>query len=141
MISRMSTQSINPSFLQYLNADLWKNMPTIPQPQYFTFNIPVEIKATINMAVEITHISATLQRHDELLQEMYEMIRVIEIETRRLNPNPIDDLADAAESELNDILQMVKNKNLPSVNTAEAAILGKALERKRQTAGPAIRQE
>jgi hypothetical protein len=66
-----------------------------------------------------------------MLQEIRETVRVIEVETRRLNPDPINDLMDAAEAELGDILNTVKERRFsPPTSPEIEAMLSKALERK-----------
>jgi hypothetical protein len=79
-----------------------------------------------------------LDRHENLLQEIYEMVKVIEVETRRLNPDSIYDHIDTAESELGQVFSAVREKRYPPPWSPEMeALLTQAIERKKHLAQPA----
>ncbi len=97
------------------------------------------IRADARESVMILHRhEAMLNRHEQLLEEMREIVKVIEVETRILNPDSIHEITDAAESELNGILHAIKEKRFPQVPSPEMdALLSQAIDRKLANQVPA----
>jgi hypothetical protein len=92
----------------------------------------IHLSATIDaVSADLGHVVARLDRHDDMLQEILETVRVIEFETRRLAPDAINDILDTSESEMNSVLQMVREHRLPTVNPEIDALLEQAIERRR----------
>jgi hypothetical protein len=101
-----------------------------PNIQYF-FNAPISIYASVvaTLSTDVKHLAERFNRHEELLQEIVETVRVIEVETRKLGPDAIHDATDAAESDLNDILHTIRERRFPSSPSEEIdALLSKAIE-------------
>lgn len=76
------------------------------------------------------HVVTRLDRHDDILEEILETVRVIEFETRRLNPDPNYALTDAAEAGLNSIVQTIKDKQFPPIPPELDAMLTRAIQKK-----------
>src|ERR1035438_7647087 len=130
----MSSQIIPMPLGRYVPANVpmepWvvRDSPQIPPVQFF--NIPINIYTAVigPFAADIKDIASRLNRHEDLLQEIFEMVKVIEVETRRLNPDTIDDLTDAAESELGELLNSVREKRFPGSPDQEIqAMLARAI--------------
>jgi hypothetical protein len=106
--------------------------------QPFQFFAPIQI-GSINLTpivpgflMAFQEVKLAVARHGELLEEIYEMVKVIEVETRRLNPDAIHDMTDAAESGLNDILRTIQERRFPPPPSQEIdALLSQAIEKKR----------
>jgi hypothetical protein len=110
--------AFNANYYQQVNF-IGPTAPTVPE------SFPA-------LCADMRHVVFTLNRHEELLQEIAETVRVIEVETRRLNPDAIHALTDAAESGLNDILHTIQEGRFPSPSSPEIdALLSQAIERKR----------
>lgn len=125
--------------------DSW-NMPNlsaffynpISQPALQYIYIPINIHAVNTFLPDINQVMLRLDRQENLLQEIYEMVKVIEVETRRLNPDTIYELLDSAESGLRQVLNAVKEKRFPVPAGPEIeAMLTQAIERKTNLAHPA----
>lgn len=104
------------------------------QSQYVS--IPITVSANFvfmpyeGIAKDMQYIVTTLNRHDEILQEVYEIVKVIEVETRK--SDPIHDLTDQAESDLHATLSSIREKRFPAPPSPEiASLLTKALDKKK----------
>jgi hypothetical protein len=119
----------------------------LPAELDFNFNIPPHFNviaphyslsfvshaspAIDSLCIEMRGVAETLSRHEGLIQEILEMVKVIEVETRKLSPDPIHDVTDAAESGLNEILLTIRENRFPPQPSPEVdALLSQALERR-----------
>jgi hypothetical protein len=120
------------------------NMNYHQQVNFFGLTAPAVPESFSALCGDMRHVVFTLNRHEDLLREIAETVKVIEVETRRLNPDAIHDLTDAAESGLNDILHTIREGIFPPSSSPDIdTLLSQAIERKRSLspAAPSSNEE
>jgi len=129
------------------------------QAEFNFVNIPIQFNASFYPSSALDFVRADvmecalilhrhesiLSRHEEILEEVRDLVKVIEVETRRLNPDAIHDITDAAEAELNEILHTIQEKRFPQPPSPEIdALLSQAIEKRKvltHTAAPSPGEE
>lgn len=115
----------------YNPREVQQNAMYVHMPITISNSTVVHISSTIDaVSAELGDVVARLDRHDDMLQEILETVRVIEFETRRLNPDANYALTDAAEAGLNSIVQTIKDKGFPPVPPELDALLTRAVQRR-----------